>query len=180
MNINKKSWHYWLYSHTYKERKIPVSTNMCQYVRRLAISIPYIVLVAILSYADWVIEKICKAADGEISVTEEIAIRPWHIIVLAILGYLYYHYTTAMLWISAIVLLIIIGSEINWWAVIIIPVVGWLYYRYITIMLIITALAAVSAIVIFRYSEEMVIAVEYLKAQKQKICPIVEFQENQT
>lgn len=180
MKIKRKSWHYWLYCHTYEKGKVPVNTNLCQYVRRLAISVPYIVLLAIASCVYWTKEKIYEMANGEITIAEELAIRRWHAIALVIVGYLYYQYTTAMLWISAIVILVIIGSQTSWWAVIIIPMVGWLYYHYTTIMLIITALAVVSLIAIFRYSEEMVIAVEYLKAQKQKICPIVEFQENQT
>ena len=38
MKIDKKSWHYKIYKSTYfwfNEQKIPIETNLCQYVRRI-------------------------------------------------------------------------------------------------------------------------------------------------
>lgn len=190
MNINKKSWHYWLYSHTYEEGKIPVSTNLCQYVRRLAISIPYIVLIAVCYVIAFVAKTIWDMVNGGIPTSLDIekepyifmpevkgvTIRPWYIIAPLILGYLYYQHTTTMLWLTAIGILIGIWQMFNFESATVVLFFGVLFYYYPVIALILIGI--IIAIIIATHSETWNLAKECLKAQKRKICPIVEFQEN--
>lgn len=179
MNINKKSisrksWHYWLYSRTYEENKIPTNINICQFRGRVAISIPYIVLLAIASCMYWTKEKIYEMANGEITIAEELVIRRWHTIALVIIGYLYYHDTTIMLWLTAIGILIGIWKVTNLESAAIVLFFGLLLYYYPVIALILIGI--IIAIIIATHSETWNLAKEYLKAQKEKICPIVEFE----
>lgn len=187
MNINKNSWHYWLYSHTYKEGKIPVSTNLCQYVRRIVVSIPCIMFLAAVDFMEFGSEKIWSlliaplyTLNGE---TEryEIVIRPSHIIVILAMGYLFYHYTMIALVITGMGIGAVIGEIIDSrWPIVGVPVVGYLYWNYTIIMVTISALAIVVIIALIAIpdSEAWHIFKEYVKARKRKVCPLIEFREN--
>lgn len=194
MKIKKKSWHYWLYCRTY-EGKVPASTNLCQYVRRVAISVPYIVLMAALYCAIFIAKTIWNVLDGGIPTSLDIeeepyiyaptvkgtTIRPWYIMAPLILVYLYYYYTTIMLWLTAIATLVVIWKMINLESAILVLVVGFSLYLHpvITLIIIGIVIGIIIAIAIATRSDTWNLAREYLKAQKQKICPIVEFQGNQ-
>lgn len=177
MKINTNSWHYHVYGYTYKYKEIPLTTNLCQYLRRIFFVAPFIAVLLTILYAAM------------------FAIVMFGGILGLFIGYrptLFWRADTPDLWVKyplpklfgcrvlpiyVIALALLVFAEYAWIHSVGYPV---LYIEGLVSLGVVAFIAVFMMTMTEVFSDTLDLANEWFSAKKKGICPLVEFVDTTT
>lgn len=168
MEIKKDSWHYFIWSVSYKlfYRDTPKQTNLCRYFWRM-------VLFAVFLLPVYTIRKLLSIERGKITTTDIFYDKP-------ITYYGDYYVKNSIQFIITISLLWAIFLSIPFvFPFVLLVKIYITFFLCVFVCFVWGGMAIGCYLLVKHYGGKTNIVIEYTKAKKNKICPIISFKEKE-